>query len=71
MPILIEVDEIADGWETLVKEIMKNGKDVNDERGSLTKEILNVMVSIKKNHLARMLEGISLIFNLILMIYLI
>ncbi|OQD58793.1 thymidylate synthase [Methanobrevibacter arboriphilus JCM 13429 = DSM 1125] len=48
MPILIEVDEIADGWETLVKEIMKNGKDVNDERGSLTKEILNVMVSIKK-----------------------
>jgi thymidylate synthase len=48
MANLIEVDEIADGWETLVKKIIKDGKDVNDERGSLTKEILNVMVSIKK-----------------------
>lgn len=48
MATLIEVDEIADGWETLVKKIINEGKDVNDERGSLTKEILNVMVSIKK-----------------------
>ena len=48
MANLIEVDEIADGWETLVKKIIKEGKDVNDERGSLTKEILNVLVSIKK-----------------------
>ncbi|RBQ24537.1 putative thymidylate synthase [Candidatus Methanobinarius endosymbioticus] len=48
MATLVEVDEIADGWETLVKKIIKEGKDVNDERGSLTKEILNVMVSIKK-----------------------
>ncbi|MDR0901129.1 MAG: thymidylate synthase [Methanobrevibacter sp.] len=47
MATLIEVDEIADGWETLVKKIMKEGQDINDERGSLTKEILNVMVSIK------------------------
>ncbi len=48
MTTLIEIDEIADGWETLVKKIMTEGKDINDERGSLTKEILNVMVSIKK-----------------------
>ena len=47
MSALIEVDEIASGWETLVKKIMIEGKDINDERGSLTKEILNVMVSIK------------------------
>lgn len=48
MATLIEVDEIADGWKTLVKKTIKEGNDVNDERGSLTKEILNVMVSIKK-----------------------
>lgn len=48
MAILVEVDEITDGWETLIKKIIKEGKDVNDERGSLTKEILNVIVSIKK-----------------------
>ncbi|KZX17028.1 thymidylate synthase [Methanobrevibacter cuticularis] len=47
MAALIEVDEIADGWETLVKKIMKEGADVNDERGSLTKEVLNVLVSIR------------------------
>ncbi|MDR0911464.1 MAG: thymidylate synthase [Methanobrevibacter sp.] len=48
MATLIEVDEIADGWEQLVKKIISDGKDVNDERGSLTKEILNVLVQIKK-----------------------
>ena len=48
MATLIETDEIADGWERLVKKIITEGKNVNDERGSLTKEILNVMVSIKK-----------------------
>lgn len=48
MATLLEVDEIADGWETLVKKIIKEGNNVNDERGSLTKEILNVTVSIKK-----------------------
>ncbi|KZX10132.1 thymidylate synthase [Methanobrevibacter filiformis] len=47
MPTLIEVDEIAEGWEALVKKIVKEGKCVNDERGSLTKEILNVLVSVK------------------------
>lgn len=48
MAILIETDEIANGWETLVKKIITEGAEVNDERGSLTKEILNVIVSIKK-----------------------
>lgn len=47
MAELIEVSEIAEGWETLVRKIMKEGADIRDERGSLTKEILNVMVSIK------------------------
>jgi len=47
MATLIETDEIADGWEELVKKIITEGVDVKDERGSLTKEILNVMVSIK------------------------
>lgn len=48
MSEFIEVDEIADGWEKLVKKIISEGNDVNDERSSLTKEILNAMVSIKK-----------------------
>lgn len=47
MAILIEVSEIADGWEKLVRKIMKEGTEIRDERGSLTKEILNVMVSIE------------------------
>jgi len=48
MAILIETGEIADGWEKLVKMIITDGEEVNDERGSLTKEILNVIVSIKE-----------------------
>jgi len=48
MAFLIEKDEIADGWETLVRKIMKEGQEIKDERGSLTKELLNIMVSIKR-----------------------
>ncbi|MCL2116572.1 MAG: thymidylate synthase [Methanobrevibacter sp.] len=48
MAIFIETNEIAEGWEKLVKKIITEGVEVHDERGSLTKEILNVMVSIKK-----------------------
>ena len=48
MTIIIETDEIANGWEELVKKIITEGNEVNDERGSLTKELLNVIVSIKK-----------------------
>ncbi len=47
MAELIKVSEIADGWEKLVKKIMSEGAEIKDERGSLTKEILNVMVSIE------------------------
>jgi len=46
MVFQIEVSEIADGWETLVKKIMAEGKEIKDERGSLTKEILNTVVTI-------------------------
>ncbi|MCK9150827.1 thymidylate synthase [Methanobacterium alcaliphilum] len=48
MPELIKVSEIAEGWEDLVRKIMKEGAEIKDERGSLTKEILNVMVCIEK-----------------------
>ncbi len=47
MAFLIEADEIADGWKTLVTKIMKEGKEIKDERGSLTRELLNIMVSIR------------------------
>ncbi|MCE5214077.1 MAG: thymidylate synthase [Methanobacterium sp.] len=47
MAFLIEADEIADGWETLVRKIMEEGKEIKDERGSRTKELLNIMVNIK------------------------
>ncbi|MDR2873295.1 MAG: thymidylate synthase [Methanobrevibacter sp.] len=48
MATLIEVDEIVDGWEQLVKKIMSEGHNISDERGSLTKEIMNVLVQVKK-----------------------
>lgn len=48
MAELIRVSEIADGWETLVKKIMEDGIEIKDERGSLTRELLNVMVTIEK-----------------------
>lgn len=48
MAFLIEAEEIADGWMELVKKIMQEGKEIKDERGSLTKELLNVMVNIRK-----------------------
>ena len=47
MSFQIEVNQIADGWVTLVKKIMEEGKEINDERGSLTKEVLNTLVTIK------------------------
>ena len=56
MALLIQADEIADGWEELVRKIMAEGKEIKDERGSLTKEILNIMVSVK-NPLGRNLSG--------------
>lgn len=47
MSFQTEVNQIADGWETLVKKIMEEGKEINDERGSLTKEVLNTLVTIR------------------------
>ena len=47
MAIMIKVPTIKTGWESLVKRIMKNGVEIKDERGSVTKEILNTMVNVK------------------------
>lgn len=47
MALLIEADEIADGWEALVRRIMREGKEIKDERGSLTRELLNIMINVK------------------------
>ncbi|MDD3985268.1 MAG: thymidylate synthase [Methanobacterium sp.] len=47
MAIIIKVPTIKIGWESLVKRIIKNGVEIKDERGSVTKEILNTMVNIK------------------------
>ena len=41
-----DAEQIADGWEQIVTQIVKDGHFVNDERGSLTKEILNVVTTI-------------------------
>lgn len=48
MAFLIEEDEIADGWLVVLRKIMQEGKEIKDERGSLTKELLNIMVTIHK-----------------------
>ena len=47
MALMSKVPTIKNGWETLVKRIMKDGVEITDERGSVTKEILNTMVNIK------------------------
>lgn len=46
MALMIKVSSIKKGWETLVKKIMANGVEIKDERGSVTKEILNTVVNI-------------------------
>ncbi|HTX60892.1 MAG TPA: thymidylate synthase, partial [Methanobacterium sp.] len=56
MAFLIEADEIADGWEALVRRIIKEGNEIKDERGSLTKELLNIMVNVR-NPLGKNLSG--------------
>lgn len=47
MALLIEANEIADGWEAVVRKIISEGKEIKDERGSLTRELLNIMVNVK------------------------
>lgn len=47
MTLFIEASEIADGWEILVRKIVENGEEVHDERGSLTLELLNTVVTIE------------------------
>ena len=43
----IKGNDIADCWEKIVVNIVNNGHYVNDERGSLTKECLNIVTEIK------------------------
>jgi len=48
MPYKITANKIKDGWRKLVKKIMDEGKLIEDERGSKTREILNAIVEIRK-----------------------
>lgn len=57
MAVLIEASEIADGWEALVRKIMNEGNKISDERGSLTREILNTVVTVKNPLSSKMTEG--------------
>lgn len=45
---MIKIDgrDIADCWEQLVFNVMHRGDDVKDERGSNTKELLNIVTTI-------------------------
>lgn len=47
MAKLFKATDIADGWEQIVKHIVKEGELVHDERGSLTREVLNVLTRIE------------------------
>lgn len=47
MVLMLKVPNIKTGWESLVKRIMKDGVLITDERGSVTKEILNTIVNVK------------------------
>lgn len=46
MAILIKKPTIKLGWEELVKKVMKEGSEIKDERGSLTLELRNTIVSM-------------------------
>lgn len=46
MAILIEAPTIKNGWERLVKKIIKEGSEIKDERGSKTIELRNTLVSV-------------------------
>ena len=48
MVLMIKVPTIKLGWESLVKRIMQRGAEIKDERGSLTLELLNTMVTVNK-----------------------
>jgi thymidylate synthase len=47
MVLMLKVPNIKTGWESLVKRIMKDGVLITDERGSVTREILNTIVNVK------------------------
>ena len=46
MAVMIKVPTIKKGWEILVKRIVANGVELKDERGSVTKELLNTVVNV-------------------------
>ncbi|MBE6487206.1 MAG: thymidylate synthase [Methanosphaera stadtmanae] len=46
MAKFIRTSTIAQAWLTCVKKIMQEGREVTDERGTLTKELQNVMIEI-------------------------
>ncbi|BDH79235.1 MAG TPA: thymidylate synthase [Methanothermobacter sp.] len=48
MPYKITANEIKDGWQKLIKKILKEGKPIKDERGTRTLEILNAIVEIQR-----------------------
>jgi len=48
MVLMIKVPTIKLGWESLVKRIMQRGAEIKDERGSLTLELLNTVVTVNK-----------------------
>ena len=47
MAKLVRVNSISQGWLTLVKKIITEGIEVNDERGSKTREILDIITEIR------------------------
>jgi len=48
MAILIKTTTIKNGWETLVKRVMQKGSEIKDERGSLTLELRNTVVTMNR-----------------------
>ncbi len=48
MAILIKTSTIKNGWEALVKRVMQKGSEINDERGSLTLELRNTVVTMNQ-----------------------
>jgi thymidylate synthase len=43
----IETDSALDAWRTVLEQIMESGEEIEDENEDITKELLNVMVTVK------------------------
>jgi thymidylate synthase len=55
--VTIKTATAEDAWKMIVKQVMKNGIQLEDERDSVTKELLNVVVVVEEPSISKPPEG--------------